>query len=163
MKKKSLILLAILAFTFIGFTTNVSAAAEHQNTESSFVQDEKEFSENRQGTMDTEKEKARVEDLHISCKNGDVAKAISFTKNIYNIMRVAVPVILVIMGSLDFAKATIASNTDEMEKNKKRFINRLIIAAAIFLLLSLFQLITNILVSSGVAGSDSWLTCWDKA
>lgn len=159
MKKKSLILLAILAFTFIGFTTNVSAAAEHQNANSEFVQDEKEFSDGRQDAMDKKKE----ESLHISCSDGNVAKAISFTKNIYNIMRVAVPVILVIMGSLDFAKATIASNTDEMEKNKKRFINRLIIAAAIFLLLSLFQLITNILVSSGVAGSDSWLTCWDKA
>lgn len=159
MKKKSLILLAILAFTFIGFTTNVSAAAEHQNSNSEFVQDEKEFSDGRQDVMDKKQE----ESLHISCMDGDVYKAISFTKNIYNIMRVAVPVILVIMGSLDFAKATIASNTDEMEKNKKRFINRLIIAAAIFLLLSLFELITNILVSSGVAGSDSWLTCWDKA
>ena len=83
-------------------------------------------------------------------------------KTIYNLLRVAVPVILVILGSVDFLRATIAGKDDEIEKHRKRFINRLIIAGMIFMLLSVFQLTANVLQKAGVTDSKSWVECWNS-
>ena len=65
------------------------------------------------------------------------------------------------MGSVDLLRATIAGKDDEIEKHRKVFINRLYLAAIIFLLLSVFQLTTNILERAGVTNSNSWIECWN--
>ena len=96
------------------------------------------------------------------CNDPSVAGIVSTIKTIYNLLKYATPVILIILGSVDFLKAVVAAKEDEIEKNKKRFINRLLLAVMIFLLLSVFQLITNILGSSGANESNSWLSCWNN-
>ena len=96
------------------------------------------------------------------CSDPDVYSLVKTIKTIYNFLRYATPVILIIMGSIDFAKAVVAGKDDEIEKNKKKFMNRLFIAFLIFLLLSIFQLVTNIISSSGAANSNSWIDCWNK-
>ena len=83
-------------------------------------------------------------------------------KSLYNLLRFAVPVILIILGSVDFLRATIAGKDDEIEKHKKRFINRLMLAGLIFMLLSIFQLTANVLQRAGVTDSKSWYYCWNK-
>lgn len=96
------------------------------------------------------------------CNDESVKGVINTIKTIYNLLKYATPVILIIMGSIDFAKAVVAGKDDEIEKNKKRFMNRLFIAVLIFLLLSIFQLVTNIISSSGAANSNSWFNCWNQ-
>lgn len=99
--------------------------------------------------------------IGFKCGDPDVNNILGVVKRIYNFMRFTTPVILIILGSVDFFKATI-SNGDDIEKNKKKFLNRLVIAVIIFLLLSVFQLVTNILESSGVSDSNSWVSCWNS-
>lgn len=95
------------------------------------------------------------------CDDPDINSIVKTIKTIYNLLRFSVPVILIIMGSIDFLKATIAGKEDEIEKHKKTFINRLFLAVIIFMLLSIFQLTTNILEKAGVANSNSWVECWN--
>ena len=69
---------------------------------------------------------------------------------VYTIIQVAVPVILVVMGSLDLFKGITAGKEDEMKKGQQMFIKRLIAAALIF-----FVFVIVKVVISFVAEGDS--------
>lgn len=47
--------------------------------------------------------------------------------------RIIVPILLILFGTLDFAKAVISSKEDEMKKAQSKFIRRLIAGVAVFL------------------------------
>lgn len=72
-------------------------------------------------------------------------------QKILNYMKILGPTIAIVMGSLDFAKAIIASDEESMKKSQKRFINRLIAAMLLFfvpllvqIMLELFNITSNI-------------------
>lgn len=71
-------------------------------------------------------------------------------QKILNYMKILGPTIAIVMGSLDFLKAIIASDEDAMKKTQKRFVNRLIAAVILFfipllveILLGMFGITTN--------------------
>lgn len=59
-------------------------------------------------------------------------------------IKIAVPIILIVMGSLDFGKAFISSDEDAMKKAQKKFIMRLIIAIVIFFIPAIVNALLNI-------------------
>ena len=61
-------------------------------------------------------------------------KILSFIHNILKWMKYIAPVLVIILGILDFIKALASSDDDAMKKAQKRFITRLIAAALLFLL-----------------------------
>ena len=89
-----------------------------------------------------------------SCGNGLVTKIPNMIPKVvsiaYTIIQVAVPVILVVMGSLDLFKGITAQKEDEMKKGQQMFIKRLIAAALIF-----FVFVIVKVVISFVADGDS--------
>lgn len=77
--------------------------------------------------------------------------------DLYIILRIAAPILVIILGSLDYAKATLASDIDKMEKEKKKFPKRLILVVLfmivpviIDIILSLFSNSTNMDVNSNI-------------
>lgn len=54
-------------------------------------------------------------------------------------IKVAVPIIIIVMGSIDFGTAFIASDEDKMKKAQKKFIMRLIIGMVIFFIPTLID------------------------
>lgn len=50
-----------------------------------------------------------------------------------NIVKIAIPILLVGFGVLDFTKAIFAGNEDDMKKSQKKFLMRLVISILIFL------------------------------
>lgn len=46
---------------------------------------------------------------------------------IYNILRIIAPILVILFGTLDYAKAVIASDVEKIEKSKKQFPKRLIL------------------------------------
>ena len=62
-----------------------------------------------------------------------------------NIIRILIPIVVIALGMLDFAKAVIASDEDKMKESQKKFIRRLIIAVAIFFVPTLLNVIINII------------------
>lgn len=69
----------------------------------------------------------------------------------YTIIQVAVPILLVVMGSLDLVKGLYASKEDEIKKGQQTFIKRLIAAALIFFVFA----ITKVVVSFAADGTSS--------
>lgn len=68
----------------------------------------------------------------------------STVKTIYTIIQIAIPVLLVIMGSLDLFKGLTAGKEDEIKKGQQMFIKRLITAAIIFFVFVIVKFVISI-------------------
>lgn len=61
-----------------------------------------------------------------------------------NIIKIAVPIILIALGIVEFSKAVFAGQEDQMKKAQKNFIKRLIIAIIIFFVPTIVNLILQL-------------------
>ncbi len=108
----------------------------------------------RKGTKDVSEIKLIYEEIIItSCEDlfGNDETLINQIKTIKNIIMIAIPIILIGLGILDFVKAIFASNEDQIKKAQSKFIKRIIIAIVIFLIPSILQLILTI--ANGIWGN----------
>lgn len=60
---------------------------------------------------------------------------------IITIIKIAVPVVLIIFGLMDFLKAVTASKEDEIKKGQQTFVKRLIAAIIVFFVIQIVQLV----------------------
>ncbi|MBQ9853717.1 MAG: hypothetical protein IJO57_01635 [Bacilli bacterium] len=88
---------------------------------------------------------------------------VKFIKNgVMPLIQFAVPIVIIILGSIDLFKAVIASKEDEIKAAQKLLIKRVIYGVAIFFIVAIVQLVFNTLSSSGSgAYSNTWVECWD--
>lgn len=86
----------------------------------------------------------------ISCGNiGQIpAKAPELVHMFILIAQIAVPIILVILGMIDFAKGIMSQKEDEIKKGQKTFISRLVMGAVIFFIVALVKLLIGIVVDN---------------
>ena len=78
------------------------------------------------------------------------------------IIQIAVPIMLIIWGMIDFAKSTIGGSEDDIKKGQKIFVRRLIAAIIVFLIITITQLVITAVGSA--TGSDSDATnSWNCA
>ncbi len=79
-------------------------------------------------------------------------------------IQVVVPILLIIWGMIDFAKAIIGQDEDKIKAGQKLFMKRLIAAVLVFLIVTIVQLLINIAASvaegdgSGTDVNSVW-TC----
>ena len=62
-------------------------------------------------------------------------------RNIFNLIKIGVPILIIILGSLDFGKAVIADDQNALSKATSTFVKRLIAAIALFLAPSIIMYI----------------------
>ena len=77
-------------------------------------------------------------------------------------IQIVVPILLIIWGMIDFAKAIIGQDEDKIKAGQKTFIKRLIAAVVVFLIVTIVQLAINLAASIGGEGNDSG-TAWSCA
>ena len=82
-----------------------------------------------------------------------------FSNALYRIIKFLVPIVLILMGVIDFAQAVMGKDDNEMEQKKNKFIKRLIAAVLVFFTLSLVQFIVN-LTGSADEGTSSCVDCF---
>ena len=89
--------------------------------------------------------------LDVTCGTVDVPQTLAnLIKTIYTIIKIAIPLILILMGMLDLGKAVMSQKEDEIKKQQGMFVKRLISAALVFFVLAIVQLLIGI-----VAADDS--------
>ncbi len=86
---------------------------------------------------------------------------------IINIIWIGIPIILIILGSIDLGKAVISSKEDEVKKAKKAFINRLIYAVLVFCVVWLVTFIFDQVAKLGLTdvnqdNATTWKECWKQ-
>lgn len=101
------------------------------------------------------------------CANENLQPVWSLVGIIINIIWKGIPIILIILGSIDLGKAVISSKEDEVKKAKKAFINRLLYAAAVFAVVWLVTLLLDNIGKLGLTGADQnvtsgWKACWEQ-
>ena len=80
-------------------------------------------------------------------------------RNIFNLIKVLVPVIIIIMGMVDLLKAVIASDEKKMDEAKPKLIRKIISGVVIFLIFAIVQFVFgNLLIGTG-AMKGSMLEC----
>lgn len=68
-----------------------------------------------------------------------------FSANLISIIKMATPILLIILGMIDFVKATMANDEKVMKESQSKFIRRIIGAVAIFLVVTVIQFIFNVI------------------
>ena len=106
-------------------------------------------------TLSTEENRRRAEELlgeEVKIKtcadlfqgDGDSTVLLDILKILVGTVKVLVPAILLGLGSVDFAKAIIAQDDNAIKKAQSKFIRRLIIAVAIFLIPGIIKALLDI-------------------
>ncbi len=96
----------------------------------------------------------------VSCGNiTDIpSKLPKLTSEVFLLLEIAIPVLLVIMGTLDLFKSITSNKEDEMAKGRKMFLKRLITAAIVFFIIAITKLIISFLDSDN---STALIDCMD--
>lgn len=81
----------------------------------------------------------------------------SITSTIIDLIKIAVPVLLVIFGMLDLGKAVTAQKEDEIKKGQQTFLKRVLAAAIVFFVVFIVQFVI------GIVSGDSEETIWSCA
>lgn len=72
-------------------------------------------------------------------------KALQISNTIINIMQIAVPVILVLMGTVDLVKAISSQKDDDIKKAQGVFIKRLIMGALVYFVVVIVKLLISVI------------------
>lgn len=98
------------------------------------------------------------------CGNPSLAPLWKTVGTVINIVWIGVPIILIVLGSIDLGKAVISSKEDEVKKAKKSLINRFIYAVLVFCVVWIVTIVMDAISSMGVEGTNTtnWKTCWDQ-
>ena len=97
----------------------------------------------------------------------DLYPVIRILKTIFTLLQWAIPIVLILFGTIDLGKAVIASKEDEMKKAQQTLIKRVIYAVVIFFLFTIVSLVMRLVGDSQVKSggesaeeNQSWSYCW---
>ena len=95
----------------------------------------------------------------------DLMPIIHVVKNVFLLIQIGVPILLIVMGSIDLGKAVMSSDDKEIKGATGKLIKRAIAAVAVFFIVPLVNLVISFVAGSGAedADSTSWKDCWNKA
>ena len=108
--------------------------------------------------------------LEVTAANSTLCEGILVPNAMFNVVativkliKIAVPMLLIIWGMLDFTKSVIAKKEDDIKKYQKAFVSRLISALVVFLLIFVVQFAVNLISgvedksnADGQTVSDIW-------
>lgn len=76
------------------------------------------------------------------------------------IIKIGVPILLIIIGMIDFAKAAMAQKEDEIKKGQGVFFKRLIAAILVFLVTTFVQLVVRFIANEEKANIANCIRCF---
>ena len=75
-------------------------------------------------------------------------ETVNFLANIVSIIKIAVPLLIIIMGSVDFVKAVVSQKEDQIKKSQIDFIQKLIAGVAVFFVFTFASWIMQIIANA---------------
>ena len=108
-------------------------------------------------------------DFLVTCQEMGIMPIVRFVKNgIFPIIQIGIPIILVVLGTLDLGKAVIAGKEDEMKNAQKMLIRRCVYAVLVFFVVTIVTLVFSLFGNSNNnnlvknEGTPSWAECWNE-
>lgn len=85
----------------------------------------------------------------------------NFTSVLYDLLKIATPVIIIITGMLDMLKAVSAQKEDDIKKAQQKFVRRLLAGAVVFLVFVIVETVINTFVEKTDAqGAMQCVNCF---
>ncbi len=86
-------------------------------------------------------------------------------KGVFPLVQLFIPIVLIVLGTIDLGKAVIASDDKEVKAAQGRLIKRFIYAALIFFVTTLVSVLMDLVSKGGDDAGDttSWQSCWRSA
>ena len=100
---------------------------------------------------------------------GGILPIVKFIRQgIFPIIQIGIPIILIIMGSIDLGKAVLSSDDKEIKGATGRLIKRAIAAVAVFFVTTIVTILMDMLANTGAVDGDDgdttgWAACWSAA
>lgn len=175
--KKRINILFLIFVGLISFSSfNVSAKSisyqANHNQKMATINDYFLIADNTDKTTKTDKDKNKTDksdnnndvqyDQELECEGllGDPNNEDSvawFIVKILNYLRLLGPLMVLVLSSLDFAKAILMSDDESLKKAQSNLITRLILAALLFVLPTLIEVLLDIF---GITSSDICIFNW---
>ena len=86
-------------------------------------------------------------------------------KGLFPLFQIGIPILLILLGTIDLGKAVISSDEKEVKAAQGRLIKRFIYAALVFFVSIFVSVLMNMIAQSGSKDADtvSWEKCWIAA
>ena len=82
-------------------------------------------------------------------------------KVIFNVLEIFVPILLIVMASVDLVKYLLNPDDDKKHQTLKKCVNKFIIAIAFFFVTTIVTLILNTVAkTTNINNTSSWRNCW---
>lgn len=78
------------------------------------------------------------------------------------IIQIGIPILLIVMGTIDFGKAVASSDDKNIKEAGNKFLKRCIAALAVFFIVTIVSLIMGMFKTS-LGEQNEWKKCWDAA
>lgn len=98
-----------------------------------------------------------------TCGNGGLTFEGIFptiVSTVITIIKIAVPILLIILGMLDLGKAITAQKDDEIKKGQQTFIKRLIAAALVFFVIFIVQIVVRFVAKGDNSNISTCINCF---
>ena len=99
-----------------------------------------------------------------ACRGFDFV--IRIIKNgLFPILQIGIPIILVVLGTLDLGKAVISSDDKAVKEAQSKLIKRCIYAILVFFIVTLISLVFSMIgniAGDSAPGLEAWSQCWDS-
>lgn len=97
-------------------------------------------------------------DTDVDCQpDSTLVNVIAIVRLVMNIICIAVPIIMILMGTIDLFKAVTAGKDDDIKKKQKALITRIIAGVLVFLVPTIVSVLMDLI------GVSKWRTCWNSA
>jgi hypothetical protein len=83
----------------------------------------------------------------------------NLVSTLINIIKIAVPILLIIFGMIDLGKAVTGGKEEDIKKGQAILIKRIIAAVTVFLIISIVQLVFSLLASATGDSSNNLSNC----
>ncbi len=98
-----------------------------------------------------------INDVNNFCgKSKDIWR---FVGSIVNILQIAIPVIIILLGTIDLGKAVMAGEDKKIKEAQKMLLMRLIYGVAIFFIVLIIQIVFGLLGSDKDTTSSACFSC----
>lgn len=100
-----------------------------------------------------------TKDESTACIDGSLLNIMRLVRLVIKVLQIAVPVGLILMGTIDMAKSVIAGDEKKIKEAQKPFVKRIVAAIIVFLI----PYIVNIAINLVVSDTSDWRNCWNTA
>lgn len=88
------------------------------------------------------------------CQSYGILKAFSVVHTLITIIKIIIPIVLIVLGSIDYGKAAIANDDKQFTNSTNTLIRRIVIAVVIFLIPTIVDASLNYFVNYEKAKGD---------